>query len=266
VGGALKLYSRHGNVEVKDVAQATTLTVEHGTLRVQRVGPLEATLAYSDLTADAVRGELTVRGRHAGVKAGDVSGRAVIETSYRDVELRGLSGDARVKAEHGGLKASSLKGALEAEISYDDAVARDVAGRVEARVSHGGFRGEGLAQGARIWSSGDDVVLSGFEGPVEVEAQRGGVRLLPGKPLRDTIAVTTSRGAILLAVPPGSSFLLDASASRGEVQLDVKDAEVSEASASRVKARLGEGGKNVTLRTQHGDIAVEARAASASTR
>jgi DUF4097 and DUF4098 domain-containing protein YvlB len=265
LGGTLKLYSRHGNVELKDVAEAAHLTVEHGQLRALRVGGIDATLAYSDLTAESVRGELLVRGRHAGVKASDVGGRALVETSYRDVELHALAGDARVKAEHGGLKATGVKGALFAEVSYDDVVARDVGGHVEARVSHGGFRGEGLKLGARVWSSGDDVVLSGFEGPVEIESQRGGVRLSPAKPVRDAIVVTTSRGGIRLGVPPGSSFELDASAGRGEVQLDLPDATVTESSSSRVKARLGQGGKLVTLRTQHGDIAVETRAAQAST-
>lgn len=264
VGGALKLQARHGNVDVNDVAQAASLTVEHGDARILRVAALSATLRYSNLVAEAVRGDLEVDGRHASVKASDVKGRAIVQTSYRDVELRNVGGDARVKTEHGGLSAEGLGGALFAEASYDDVEASDVAGPVDANVSHGGFRGNRLRQGARVKTSGDDVVLTAFLGPIDVLAQRGGVRLEPQQALRDAISATAVRGGIHLDVPAGSSFELDASAQRGEVQLDVPNASISESSSSRVKARLGEGGRSVTLRTQHGDISVEARPASAA--
>jgi DUF4097 and DUF4098 domain-containing protein YvlB len=192
VGGTLKLTSRYGNVEVKDVAHKATLQLEHGDARLLRVGGLDATLRYVDLVAEAVAGELTVDGRHASVKASDVKGRALVDTSYRDVELRG------------------------------------------------------------------------FEGAVDVETQRGAVRLFPEKPLLEQLTVTAQRGGIQLEVPAGSRFELEASAGRGEVQVNVPELEISESSPSRLKARLGQGGKGVTLRTDHGDISVETRTNSAA--
>lgn len=264
--GSLKLQSRYGTVTVKGVAGPAELTVEHGDLSVSGAQGLKATLVYSDLLAEGLTGELEVHGRHAGVKARDVAGRTLVETTYRDVELQQLGGDARVKAEHTGVDAAELKGALSVETSYDEVRARDVAGPVEARVAHGGFRGERLRQGARIRASGEDVELSAFEGPVDIEAQRGAVRLDPEFALAEAVSVTTRRGGIELAVPAGSRFALDASAERGEIEVDVPQLEVSESSSSRLRGRLGEGGKTVTLRTQHGDIAVRAKTAAASAR
>jgi DUF4097 and DUF4098 domain-containing protein YvlB len=264
VGGTLKLTSRYGNVEVKDVAHKATLQLEHGDARLLRVGGLDATLRYVDLVAEAVAGELTVDGRHASVKASDVKGRALVDTSYRDVELRQVGADVRVKTEHGALIAERLLGALSVEVTYDDIEARDVAGPVEARASHGGFKGSGLKQGARVKTTGDDVELRGFEGAVDVETQRGAVRLFPEKPLLEQLTVTAQRGGIQLEVPAGSRFELEASAGRGEVQVNVPELEISESSPSRLKARLGQGGKGVTLRTDHGDISVETRTNSAA--
>lgn len=264
IGGALKLSTRYGNVEIKDVAQATSLTLEHGDARIDRVAALDATLRYSDLVAEGVRGELKVQGKHASVKASDVTGRALVDTTYRDVELGKVGADVRVKTEHAGLTAFDLAGALSVEATYDDVQATNVAGPVEARVSHGGFRGSELRQGARVKTSGDDVELRGFEGPIDVETQRGAVRLLPDKALQDQVSVTAQRGGIHLEVPSGSRFELEASARRGEVQVNVPELTITESSSSRLKARLGQGGKSVTLRTEHGDISVDARTASAA--
>lgn len=266
VGGALTLKSRYGTVRVEDVAGLATLGVEHGNATVSRVGGLKATLNYGDLAAEAVRGELEVHGRHAAVKAHDVTGRAQVETSYRDVELRQVGGDAHVKAQHSALAASLLAGALSVETSYDDVEATDVAGPVSARVAHGGFRGRGLRQGARVQTSGDDVELAAFEGPVEVEAQRGSVRLLPEKALLDALSASALRGAVRLLVPPDSHFELDASASRGEVNVDVPDLTLNESSSTHVRGRLGKGGKTVTLRSAHGDVTVEAQPRKAALR
>jgi DUF4097 and DUF4098 domain-containing protein YvlB len=264
IGADLKLTTRYGNVEVKDVAQKTTLQLEHGDARLTGIGALDATLRYSDLVAEGVRGELSVEGRHASVKASDVKGRALVDTSYRNVELRTIGADVRVKTEHGALSAEGLAGALSAEVTYDDVDARDVAGPVEVRASHGGFKGSGLKQGARVKTSGDDVELRAFEGVIDVETQRGAVRLYPDKPLLESVTVTTLRGGIQLEVPAGSRFELDASARRGEVQANVPELQISESSSARLKASLGKGGNSVTLRTEHGDISVETRTSAAA--
>jgi hypothetical protein len=78
------------------------------------------------------------------------------------------------------------------------------------------------------------------------------------------VTVTALRGGIQLQVPAGSRFELEASARRGEVQVNVPELTISESSSTRLKARLGQGGKNVTLRTEHGDISVETRTSSAA--
>ena len=266
IGGLLKLHSRHGNVEVKDVAQAVTLTLEHGDARVSRVEALKASVLYSDLVVETVRGELEVQGRHASVHASDVKGRALVDTTYRNVTLQKLGADARVKTEHGAVTAEDLAGALSVEVTYDDVLASNVAGPIEARVSHGGFRGRGFKQGARVKNSGDDVELDEFEGPIDVETQRGSVRLQPEHAIQDAVSVTASRGGIHLDVPAGSRFELDASTRRGELQVNVPDLTITQSSSSQLKARLGQGGKNVMLRSEHGDISVESRTASAATK
>jgi DUF4097 and DUF4098 domain-containing protein YvlB len=263
VGGELNLRSRYGSVDVQN-AGPVVLTAAHGDVSVKGVASLKAELSYSDLSVESVQGELEVHGSHAAVKAQGVKGRTQVETSYRNVELRELQGDARVKAEHVAVSASDLSGALHVETTYEDVEATDVGGTVDVSVDHGGFRGTRLLRGARVKTSGDDVELRAFEGPLEIEARRGNVRLVPEKALVDAITATTVRGGIELAVPAGSHFELDASAERGELHLDLPELAVQESSSARVKGRLGQGGKAVTLRSEHGDISVESRTAAVS--
>jgi hypothetical protein len=90
------------------------------------------------------------------------------------------------------------------------------------------------------------------------------VRLAPDQAIVDAVSVVTRRGGIHLEVPPGSRFDLEASATRGEVQVDLPQLAIEESSSSRLKAKLGNGGKAVSLRSEHGDISVESRTAAAS--
>jgi DUF4097 and DUF4098 domain-containing protein YvlB len=265
VGGALTLYTRHGHAEIADVALASNVTVEHGDVAAARVADLKLTLHHGDLRAEDVRGELDVRGSHAGVTAAAVKGRTTVETSFRGVELRRIAGDVNAKVEHGQIVAEDVFGSLTAEASFERVEARRIGGPVEVRVTHGGFSGEALKQGARVRTSGDDAVLAAFEGPVDVEVERGSARLEAERPLTDTVICKASGGGIVLAVPPQSRFDLDARAEHGEVRVELPEFRITESAPERVAGSAGGGGKSVTLESRRGDVSVEARAASVKT-
>jgi Toastrack DUF4097 len=262
VQGALSLESRYGDVTLTGVTGPASLDVEHGDVTVKDVASLKLVQRYGDLSAERIGGSLEVSGEHAGVSADGVSGSVEVETSYRSVQIANVKGDARVKTKHGAIKASDLGGALHAESEYEDVEARRVAGPVAASVSHGGFRGEALRSGATLHTSGDDVVLEDVFGPVDIDAQRGNVRVAPGS-LSSGISVTNGSGGIRLEVPAAAGFELEALAPQGEVQIDLRDAALSESSRHRALGRVGSGGPTVRLTARRGDVRVEARGANA---
>lgn len=264
VEGPLALTARHGDVEVRDVAGAARLDVEHGDVSATRVGGLRLRLAHGSLTAQTLRGDLEVHAVHAGVEAADVSGNARVETSFGAVTLTRVGGDARVKAQHGAVEAKDIKGALGAETSFDSVSLENVGGPVEVTVEHGGLRAEGLEKGARVKASGDEVTLDGFRGPVEVEAARGAVRLVPAGPLVEPVTVRSTHGGILLEVPPGSRFTLEARTERGETRIDVPELKITRTEGETVTGTLGGGGSLVKLIADGGDVTVEPRSAAAS--
>jgi DUF4097 and DUF4098 domain-containing protein YvlB len=264
VGGTLSVKLRHGNLEVRDVTGHAALDLEHGDLKLARSGEAEVRLAHGSFDAEQVRGGLRFRGQHAGVVARGVEGAVDVETAYRDVELRDLGGDVRVVTQHGGIEIAGVRGGVQAQAQYDDVRLSGVSGPIEVAVEHGGVQLADIEQGARVKASGDDVVIEDFIGALQIDAQRGDVHLTPGGALRDALTVRTQHGGILLAVPSGSAFNLDAAAPTGEVDVrDLPGLELSLSTPEQVRGKVGGGGPAVTLEARRGDVRLESRQALA---
>src|SRR5262249_27376533 len=67
VGSGLTLTARHGDVEVRSVGGKATLDTQHGSVKGGAVGGLELDHGYGDVELDDVRGDLRVKGEHAGI-------------------------------------------------------------------------------------------------------------------------------------------------------------------------------------------------------
>jgi DUF4097 and DUF4098 domain-containing protein YvlB len=266
VGGRLQLSSRHGDVTLAGVGGPAKLELQHGNLGVRETSALEVELAYGELTAERVAGDLVVRSQHAPVTASDVTGRAEVETSFGSVRLERIGGDARVKVEHGHVAATDISGGFTGEASFDGVELERVRGPVELKVQHGGVEAKGLESGARVRASGDDVTLEGFAGAIDVEVERGSARLAPGAAIKADVIASATHGNVALEVPDGSAFHLEAESHRGQV-----DAELAGLSAQRdegrrhgqhVQGQQGAGGPQVRL-TADGDVSLDARPARA---
>jgi len=263
VGGGLELTARHGNVEVSEVRGAAKLDVEHGDLKARKTGALEVAIRFGGLEAEGVAGDLVVRGGHAELRATDVAGRAEAETSFAGIHLARVGGDVRASAKNGEVTAEDVAGGLFAETTHDGVSLDRVDGPVQAIADHGGVDARGLAKGAKIRTSGGDVSLDGFAGPVEVEAERGSARLAPRAALAAAVTASATHGEVHLDVPEGSRFDLDAESRRGDLRAEVPGLATSESGgepgrAHRVVGKLGGGGAAVRLRAD-GDVTLEAK-------
>ena len=262
ISGTLQVASRYADVEIEDVDAAVSLDTHHGDVQARRVAALELKIRHGRLEAEAVGGELTVRGSHASVSARQVTGRCDVETTWGDVTLSDLADSARATASHGELRISNVAGSFDGEASYKDAEIESIGGKVTLRVRQAGVTGRGLNGGAEIETSGDDVVLEGFRGPVKVTASRGNIKLLPVEALTDDLLAVAEHGDIVLEVPASSRFDLDATARRGEVELDPRLELVVQSSdekrrSQQLKGSLGNGGGSVTLRAERGDVRIK---------
>jgi hypothetical protein len=265
VGAGLTLTSRYGNVEVEDVAGPARLDVEHGDLTMRRTGAADVGLQFGGLTAEGVRGDLVVRGAHAELRAADVVGRAELETSFAGIHVRRVGGEVRATAKNGDIDAEDVGGGLHAETTHAGVTLDRIDGPVQVVADHGGVEARGLAKGANVRTTAGDVRLDGFAGPVEVEAERASVHLAPRAPLAAAVTASATNGDVHLDVPDGSRFDLDAESRRGELRSDVPglaapETEREPGRGQRLDAKLGGGGALVKLRAD-GDVVLEAKPA-----
>lgn len=260
VDGALSLNARHGNVEARDVKGSSSFEVEHGNVSLSRLAAVSGSHRYGELTADDVSGEFQVRGEHLSVHANHVGGRVVIETSYRDVTVSDAAGEVSITDEHGEVSVSDARGAVYVRTSYEGVNLSAIAGPADVSVDHGGLHAEKLGAGIRARVMGDDVTLDGFKGGVDVEASRASVHLVPDGLLSDAVRVTVRNGGIRFEVPADSRFDLEAIVKRGEIEFkDLPGFTVTESSRERIAGRMGEGGREVKLEADQGDVSLESR-------
>jgi DUF4097 and DUF4098 domain-containing protein YvlB len=261
IGGTLELKARHGNVEVSDVAGASRLDVQHGDLAARKTGALDVEIQHGALEAEGVDGRLAVRGAHARVRASDVTGGAEVETSYEGIHLARVGGDVRATAQHGEVAAEDVAGSLVAETTHGDVRLERVDGKVEAVADHGGVEARGLARGAKVRTKAGDATLEGFAGPVEVEVERASARLAPRAALAATVTASATQGEVRLDVPEGSRFDLEAESKRGDLSAEVPGLVPSETTGRpghgrRLTGKLAGGGPAVRLRAD-GDVTLE---------
>lgn len=257
IGGSLSLSTRHGDAELKSVQGRATVDVQHGQVSASQVAGLSLTSSHGDVRVEECRGDLEVTAEHGGVTARGVEGRAQVATSFGDVDLQKLNGEVRAKAQNGEVSVAEAKGPVFAEASFNDVKLRQVAGSAEVTVSHGGVSAEDIGGDLRVKASGNDVDLSDVRGAIEVEVERGGVTILPGSALTKPVTVKTTFGGIVLKVPAGSRFELEASSLRGEVEVAAPGFTISESGSGRFKGQLGGGGSLVKLASDNGDVRVE---------
>jgi DUF4097 and DUF4098 domain-containing protein YvlB len=258
--GDLTVTNRHGGVEARDVQGNTRVQSEHGDVSVTNVGGAAVTASHGDVHVQTVRGDLEVNAQHAGVTVAEVEGKATLETSFQSIEAREIAGEVRLKVEHGGVELEEVLGPAHIEASFGDVKLVRVAGPVEASVEHGGLHAEGVERGAKVRASGGEVVLDGFAGPVDVDVERAGARLVPSGPLGAPVVARTRHGDIALEVPAGSRMSLEATASNGEIDMEVPgfaaEQTADEHGTDRVTGRLGDGSHAVRLTTDHGSVRV----------
>jgi hypothetical protein len=168
-------------------------------------------------------------------------------------DLRCVNG--RIECTHltGPLRASCVNGSLEIDDVQNPATLTTVNGRIEAR-RYGG--GEAKMTNGRLLlqEALGPVNLSGMNGRIEVESAGGAVTVnsmngpvtLSG-PIRGDVDIKTMNGAILLQVPAGSSFEIDAFSQGGDVSSDLDVHEEESEPGSRPLVRL---------RSNHGSIRI----------
>lgn len=155
-------------------------------------------------------------------------------TVPRDAQIRARSGDGRIQVR-------DLKGEVSVQTGDGSIRIEDVAGAVDAQSGDGSIRVDGTLTRVRA-RSGDGSVT---------------VRAGSGSSATDNWNILTGDGSVVVELPATFNAELDAHSGDGRVRVDRLDLQMQRRDdRSTVRGRLGDGGRDLRVRTGDGSITI----------
>jgi len=248
-GVSVEAHGRTGDYEVTEVTGDLELSTDHGDVRISKVGG---------------NAKLQI-GRSDVVRAVDLKGRLDLEGRGSDVELENIGGQVTINGAYNGsldfknlAKPLKLEGARNTELSV-----AAVPGHITMDL--GEFNGTDLVGPIRLIGNSRDIRLEQFTQSLELENQRGDVELHPGRVPLPSIEARTGSGRIELVLPGKATFILDATAERGEALNEFGSAihQESDGKSATLKGKVGEG-PTLHIISSRGSISVRKEGAEQS--
>ena len=240
-GVSVEAHGRTGDYEISDVTGDLELSTDHGDVRLSRVdGNARLDIGRSDLIrAVDMKGRLDLQGRGSDVELQNIGGQVTINGAYNgNLEFKSLA------------KPLKFEGARNTELSV-----QAVPGHINMDL--GEFNGTDLVGPIRLVGASRDIRIEQFTQSLDLENQRGDVELHPGRLPLPSIEARTGSGRIELVLPENATFLLDATAERGEAMNEFGSSirQESDGKSATLKGKVGEG-PTLHLTSTRGSITV----------
>ena len=227
--GAVQIAGLTGDQVVENRYGAVTLNRIEGDARISdRYGPVsaneisgsvEVVNRYGAVTLNEVGGNVAVENRYAPVELSGIGGDTAIDNRYATVEVRRATGNVRVGGRNNRVELEDIQGAVDVDASYRNVDARNLMGSVNVVSRHG------------------DVLLRFDEPP------------------SDSITVAGDYSNVRVELPSASVFALEARVRSGTINSDFDNLETETSGRdSSVAGQEGEGGPQVSIGTENGDI------------
>jgi DUF4097 and DUF4098 domain-containing protein YvlB len=208
-----------------------------------------------------VAGDFLATSAGGTYRIGRVSGNVKILTHSGEIHVASAGAGADLKTYGGDIRIGPVNGDLRAQTLAGDVTAGAVAGAIVVETSGGDIRVERVGGSAGARTGGGDIVLPSVRGGLEAQTGGGDVRVgILSREVKGGVSIRDSGGDVTLTLP--SDF-------RGEVELEVRDADPSETlirtdfgevavtrqhGTQRAVGTLNGGGPKVVVRTQSGTI------------
>lgn len=180
-----------------------------------------------------------------------------VHTAGGDIEVDDLEGDVRARTSGGRITLGHIEGDVDAETSGGAIEVGEIEGDLRVRTSGGPIRIFEVEGAVDARTSGGSIEILGVGGDVDARTSGGSISVrfdeAPGG------RIETSGGGIDVEYPDGEGADLDAQTSGGQVEIDAAIPVRGDVAGSRVRARLGDGGRSLRLRTSGGDIGIRVR-------
>ncbi len=237
---AVQATGRYGDFDILHLDGDVEITSDNAGVRLQDIGgKVRVDLRRSDIVrAIQVRGGVTVGGRGSDVELEDVGGPVEINGYYSgDLRFRKLAGPLVFQSGNTELRLARLPGQLHLDL--------------------GDLTGSNLEGPVRFRARSRDVRLEEFTQELDLSVDRGDLELVPRRLPLPRISATTETGDVVVVLPAGGRFELEAVADRGDVNNEFGPPLVvsAERRGGTVKGTTGRGPK-ISLRTRRGTITI----------
>lgn len=202
----------------------------------------------TEVSTQVASGSQTITNVRGPVKAEAASGSIHVDHIDRQTQLTTLSGsldaqnigdDLRASSASGSVNASNIKGDVRISALTGTTQVSGTGGRVDADTASGTVNVQGATR---------DVKAHAVSGRVDVQGNPGESSYWDLK---------TTSGVVQLGVPSNANFHLSAEAVSGQIKTDVPIV-IEEQDKHSLRARMGNGGGRIEVRTVSGEIRVSA--------
>ena len=237
-GSSIEVHGRRGDIDISDVGGSVEITSDNAGVRLRNIGgAVHVDLRRSDVVhMSGIKGAVEIKGRGSDLELEDIAGAVTVEGAYDgDVALRHLAKPLRFTGSKTELSIETIPG--------------------EVHVALGDVNASNITGPARIVSRSHDVRISEFSGNLDVNLERGDLELTPLKLPLGRIQAHSRSGDILLILPAGAQYSLNASTNNGEISNQLEGPLKLDNSGRHATLRgtLGTG-PTLDLETQRGQI------------
>ena len=220
----------------KDVSHFPNVAIAY-TIRVPHDTEVDASVASGAQNIRDLQGPVRVRAASGSIDVEKIDRATDLSTISGSVSANDIGNDVQVSSASGNVTVSNAKG---------DVRVKAISGVI--RVSHPGGRVEGGtgSGGVEIQDATNDVTAHAVSGRVYVEGNPGA---------QGYWNLKTTSGGVQISVPASANFHLSAEADSGEIRTDIPIV-VEEQGKHSLRARVGNGGGRIEVRTASGEIRV----------
>ena len=172
-------------------------------------------------------------------------------------------GNLEARTEDGHVKVAGLSGQIRVHTGDGHIEAHDLAGALDLETNDGHIDMDRISGSLRAHTGDGHMSIRGRFDDLDVETGDGHVtlRIEDGSTVRQNWSVRSGDGGIQLELPRSFAADLDASTGDGTVRVDLAGASAMQMDKDRhhVTAKLGAGGRALTVRTGDGSITLRQR-------
>ncbi len=220
----------------KEMSHLHNLRIAY-TIQVPHDTEVETTVASGAQTIRNVRGPVKVQAASGSIRVEKIDRDAQLTTASGTISATDVGSDVRVSTASGSVSVSNVKGDVRVNALTGVIQVSKPGDRVEADTASGSVDIQGAAH---------DVKAHAMSGRVSVQGNPGAESYWELK---------TASGGVQLSVPPSANFHLSADAVSGEIRTDIPIM-IEEQGKHTLRARIGNGGSRVEVRTVSGEIRI----------